>query len=549
MQLSINKKYALYFCAISFAILVFLLTAFSIIFWKSGQTLTESLKESTSSNYEKSQQDLMVNLAEYLGKHLFNDLYQLDIEGLDALIRDLKAGMSIDAFLVADATGKVLTDGTRENQSYGTRLSIDIFADQERRPEILSQERGISVMFPVQVENYIAGYGKIVFSNEVIQGVIEKQQETVAATWQSSQRTILLVGFLAAGLAIAITIVLSFIFSRNLSRPVIQLVSYAQRIGRGEYGKPVDMNRSDEIGALAEALNDMARQIRLKNQELLEAQQDLEKRVEERTKELVVAKEEAEGANKAKSEFLANMSHEIRTPMNGIIGAAQLFRDTALDDEQQDFIGMIEVSADRLLSVINDILDFSKIEAQKLELHPEIFGINATIERVIFEMKVQSDEKGLELHGNVAEDVPPLVVGDSNRLSQILINLLGNAIKFTERGTVGCDVQVESVERDAVLLRFAVSDTGIGIPAEVQKHIFDPFSQADGTMTRKYGGTGLGLSICTRLVDLMGGDIWLESEPGRGTTFYFTVRFGLPEEKLEPSVCVEEAEKSFPELG
>ena len=257
--------------------------------------------------------------------------------------------------------------------------------------------------------------------------------------------------------------------------------------------------------------------------------------------ELIKSRDAAEAANQAKSDFLANVSHEIRTPMNAVIGMVEMALETSLTSQQREYLEIVNTSAESLLSLINDLLDFSKIEAGKMELDLTEFSFCDAVTATLKTLAVRAHTKGLELACKVDPEVPRMVISDSIRLRQILINLVGNAIKFTAQGEIVVTVKKAESLREGMSLHFTVADTGVGIPQEQRQAIFDRFTQADTSTTRNYGGTGLGLAICARLVEMMGGRIWVESEMGKGSIFHFTAWVGLPENAAPPVSPTERA--------
>jgi signal transduction histidine kinase/CheY-like chemotaxis protein len=330
----------------------------------------------------------------------------------------------------------------------------------------------------------------------------------------------LLVGLITAALA-----------HHEVSAPILQIANIAERIAQTHgFEERIAVAGHGELAVLARSLNTMLEEIGRRDAERAEDRRQLEQQVAECgrvNKELLFAIDKAEEASRLKGEFLANMSHEIRTPMNGILGFTQLCLSTAVTEDQRDYLDTVERSAESLMQLLNDILDVSKIEAGKVELDRAPFSMRDCVESSTRTMFAAAQQKGLELTWDVDPKIPDTLVGDENRIRQVLLNLVGNAIKFTDEGAVRVAVGMEPAPDSSLVAHFSVRDTGAGIPEDKRKIIFEPFRQADGSTTRRYGGTGLGLAISSGLVDIMGGRIWLESELGRGSTFHFTAPFTL----------------------
>jgi len=466
-------------------------------------------------NHRQAESLKMAAFARVIGAASAGDLMLVDRRQAHATLAALEAQQDISAAVLYDRFGRALAEYRTPS-----RLGAELATLPDLEPDTLAaaNRAGRALMSRHMRVVHEVRHGELAVGAVMIEA-------DLLPMWLDIVASLVVIG-LAMGAALLVSLGLAGPLKRSIAEPIAKLIQAAQKVSASQnYALRVPHTRSDELGVLIDSFNTMLAQIEDRGAALLHHRDELERQVGVRTEQLEKAKNAAEAASRAKSGFLATMSHEIRTPMNGVLGMTEMLLATELTEAQRNYTLLVKRSGEHLLVIINDILDFSKIEAGKLTIEYINFNLWDLLDDIHNVYTPQAATKGLGCDFDIANDIPVAICGDPNRLRQIIANLIGNAIKFTTEGRIMARVRVAGEDAQRVALRFEVHDTGIGISRDARARIFNAFSQADDSTTRKYGGTGLGLAISKQLVELMKGTIGVENAPQRGSIFWFTVSF------------------------
>ncbi|MFV0371121.1 MAG: ATP-binding protein [Azonexus sp.] len=428
-----------------------------------------------------------------------------DFAGMQESINSLSAYPGLRHAILLDTRGEILAHSERSRRG----LFLDPPPANDAPAVLYARHLALEVAAPIRLQHTTFGWLRIGVVN---QALAEELQ------------TLRLKAYLYAAFATVLAAFFAHLTARYLTRRLAAIERVTDAVERGEHRQRVTLTGNDEAARLGRAINTMLDALARSEARLTEHQATLEKEVALRTSDLVLARDAAEAASRAKSTFLANMSHELRTPMNAIMGMTSILRRRTSDPAAAEQLGKIDHASRHLLHIINDILDLSKIEAERLSLEQQVFHLGSVLENVLSLLQHRASGKGLALNTHIPDKlVHRQVLGDPARIGQMLLNLAGNAVKFTAHGAVDLELTCLEEHHDRLQLRFTVRDSGIGIAADVLPRLFRPFEQADNSTTREHGGTGLGLAISKRLVELMGGQIGVDSRPGAGSTFWFSI--------------------------
>lgn len=449
------------------------------------------------------------------------------VEVIETSVAENKAVISA---VLMDASGKVIHH-TQNPDSVQTYLENEKFQWALKQKTLQHRyyqdgaETFIEIASPIQISTAPWGVFRLIITLSYLDQEIQSYRSQI----EQESRQVIYRSLFTAAAFVLLFIIIVYGLSAKFSTPIIQLTKAAHMLSQGDFAalETFHIESEDEVGVLASAFAKMTRELKISYDKLAENNRTLEQKILERTAELKQRNTDLDIANRAKSEFIANMSHEIRTPLNAIIGMTELLLGMDLSNKIRRHLDTVRSSALSLLGMVNDILDFSKIEAGKVELMPEIFRLSRVLDDLIDLFAAAVDAKGIELTIVTNGTIPDKLVGDVVRLRQILINLTNNAIKFTDHGDILIQVDPIEINPGRAFIRFSIQDTGIGIDPKIIPKLFESFTQADGSTTRRYGGTGLGLTISKRLVEMMGGKIQAESAPGQGSTFSFTCSFEI----------------------